>query len=147
MLGHLTFQGVVKGLSNAEGYLNYVTIIRIQYRTFYFNGLTGYIFFTPVKPGVPISTTSLEPATYAIFTPRRRLPRRVPCTIGKGGVGKPLRLPEHSQLPIKDHRWTSVSGCLPLDNPTYRLLGFEYKFSPPFGFETGARIEPPMTES
>ncbi len=55
---------------------------------------------------------------------------------------KPLWLPELSQWPIKDHRGTSVSGCLPLDNRTYRLLGFENKFSPPFEFETGARIEP-----
>ncbi len=48
-------------------------------------------FFIPVKPGVPISTpTSSDPATYAIFTPRRRLPRRVPCTIGKGGVGQTI---------------------------------------------------------
>ncbi len=50
----------------------------------------GFSFFTPDKPGVPISTTSSEPATYAIFAPRRRLPRRVPCTIGKVGVGQTI---------------------------------------------------------
>ncbi len=96
------------------------------------------IFFTPDKRGVPISTTSSEPATYAILHLG---------AVYLAGAHVPLWLPELSQWPIKDHRGTTVSGCLPLDNPTYRLLGFENKFSPPFEFETGARIEPPVTES
>ncbi len=41
---------------------------------------------------------------------------------------------------------TSVSGGLS-DNPTYCLLVFENKFTPHFEFETGARIEPQVTES
>ncbi len=28
-----------------------------------------------------------------------------------------------------------------IDNPTYRLLGFENKFSPSFEFETSAKID------
>ncbi len=64
-----------------------------------------------------------------------------------GKVESDNRLPGLSQWPIKDHRGATVSGYLPLGNPAYRLLGFENKFSPPFEFETGARIEPPVTES
>ncbi|MCP3665876.1 MAG: hypothetical protein GY696_25835 [Gammaproteobacteria bacterium] len=57
--------------------------------------------------------------------------------LGRAESDKPLRLPELSQWPIKDHRGTSVSGCLPLDNPTYRLLGIE----PPSDRELRALLE------
>ncbi len=46
----------------------------------------SHFFFTPQRPVVPISNYS-ESATH--FTPRRRLPRRIQCPIGKGGVGQP----------------------------------------------------------
>ncbi len=78
---------------------------------------------------------------------RRFTPRRAHAPLGRVESDNLLRLPRLSQWAVKAHGGTSVSGFLPLDNPTYRLLGFENKFSPPFEFKTGASIEPPMTES
>ncbi len=51
----------------------------------------AYFFLPRLSRGrVPISATSSEPATYFIFTPRRRLPEAGPITIGKVGVGKTI---------------------------------------------------------
>ncbi len=105
-------------------------------------------FFTPDKPGVPIGTTSSEPATYDIlhlvgaFT----LPR-VPCTIEKRGVGQTIAAAQTLTVahtgPPGDYRFRLPA----LRQPCVPPLGFENKFSPPFEFETGARIEPPVPGS
>ncbi len=87
---------------------------------------TKVLSFLPrISRGVPISTTFSEAATYAILHLGAVYLGGSHATLGWVESDKPLRLPELSQWPIKDHRGTSVSGCLPLDNPTYRLLGFE----------------------
>ncbi len=58
-------------------------------------------FLTLDKPRVPISSTSSEPATYAILHLGANLPRRVHAPLGRVEMGKPLGLPGLSQWPIK----------------------------------------------
>ncbi len=72
-----------------------------------------------------------------------------------GGAHRPLgRVESDKLLPGLSQRPQRITGGLAfqelsaiIDNPTYRLLGFENKLSPPLEFETGARIAPPVTES
>ncbi len=86
-------------------------------------------FFIPDKPGVPISTTSSEPETYAILHLGGSH-----APLGRG-VGQTIAAARSLTVAHKGPPGASVSGRQPLDNPTYRLLGFENKFSPPFEFE------------
>ncbi len=100
-------------------------------------------FFTLDKPGYQLAQLPQNPRPTpflqlgAVYLGGSHAP------FGSLESDRPLRLPGHSQWPIKDHRGTSVSGYLPLDKPMCRLLGFENKFSTPFVFEAGTRIEPP----
>ncbi len=71
-------------------------------------------FFTPVKPGLPISTTSSEPAIYAIFTPTGAVyAGGSHAPLGRVESDKPLRLPELSQWTIKDHGGLALQFACP----------------------------------
>ncbi len=97
--------------------------------------------FNPEKLAVPIISNflSIRDLRLAFHTEAPSMT----YTIGKWD--KPSRLSGLSRWRMKGHMRTSVSVCLPLY--TYCLLGFQNKFSPPFKFETGARIEPLVAES
>ncbi|MCP3662462.1 MAG: hypothetical protein GY696_08215 [Gammaproteobacteria bacterium] len=71
------------------------------------------IFFTPVKPGVTISTTSSEPATYAILHLGAVYRGGSHTPLGRAESDKPLRLPELSQWPIKHHRGLAFQVACP----------------------------------
>ncbi len=106
-----------------------------------------YYFFYPGQPGGTNQHNFLRThALHHFHTPRWRQARRVACTAGKVGVGHSIA----AALTTTAHEGSLGDQCFrlpapgqPYEPPTW----FENKFSPPFGFETGSRIETPVTES
>ncbi len=84
-----------------------------------------------------------------VYTYRCPLLRRGPYTIGNGGVesDKPQQLTGLSRWLLNDHEGLTCQVVCPWTTLTFGLIGFENKFSPPSVFETGASIEPPMSET